>query len=112
MSTPDITESRKLLELIFTQFVSSKSGVVVVEGSSGEAGEIGIEHGRLIQASWDGQVGEEAFWTIFRKPGITYRFVDNHRRCCGARLIFEAVGFFTCSSGETVQDFACTMVAP
>jgi hypothetical protein len=80
MTTPDITESRKLLELIYTQFMSSKSGVVVVEGPSGEAGEIGIEHGRLIQASWDGQEGEEAFWTIFRKPGIVYRFVDNHRR--------------------------------
>lgn len=76
----DLSDSRKLLELIYTQFMSSKSGVVVVDGPSGQAGEIGIEHGRLIHASWAGQDGEEAFWTMFRLPGITCRFVENHRR--------------------------------
>ena len=80
MSMSDTANARKLLELIYTQFMSSKSGVVIIEGPAGESGEIGIEHGRLIQASCSGQEGEEAFWTMFRLPEVTGRFVENHRR--------------------------------
>ncbi|MDX6767258.1 MAG: FHA domain-containing protein [Candidatus Methylacidiphilales bacterium] len=76
----EMVTARKLLELIYTQFMSTKSGVVIVEGPAGETGEVGIEHGRLIHASWQGQEGEEAFWTLFRNPAITFRFVEHHRR--------------------------------
>lgn len=79
MSAPAIQNIRTLLETIHQCFMTSSSGAIVAQ-TSATAGEIGIEHGRMVHAHWGNVQGEDAFWAIVRTPGVSTHFVENKKR--------------------------------